>query len=67
MNSNFERLRDLLLNCSNSFNIFCVIDTWLPNKDLKHNSNVHLPGFDLINQENLQKSVSCSNICSNAF
>ena len=27
MNSNFEKLHDLLLNCSNSFNIICVTET----------------------------------------
>ena len=28
MNSNFEKLHDLLLNCLNSFNIIRVTETW---------------------------------------
>ena len=51
MNSNFEKLHDLLLNCSNSFNIICVIKTWSTDNDIKNNSNFHLPSFDFIHQE----------------
>ena len=51
MNSNFEKLHDLLLNCSNSFNIFCVTETWSTYKDFNNNSNFHLPNFHFIHQE----------------
>ena len=51
MISNFENLYDLLLNCSNSFNIICVTETWSTDKDFKNNSNFHLPGFDFIHQQ----------------
>ena len=51
MNSNFETLYDLLLNCSYFFNIICVTETWSTNKDLKDNSNFHFPNLDFMNQE----------------
>ena len=51
MNSNFEKLLDLLLNCSNSFNIICVTETWSTDKDFKNNSKFHLPNFDFIHQQ----------------
>ena len=51
MNSNFEKLHDLLLKCSNSFNIICVTETWSTDKDFKNNSNSHLRDFDFIPQE----------------
>ena len=51
MNSNFEKLHDLLLNCSNSFNIICVTETWSTDNDIKNNSSFHLPSFDFIHQE----------------
>ena len=51
MNSNFEKLHDLLLNCSNSFNIICVTKAWSTDNDTKNNSNFHLPNFDFIHQE----------------
>ena len=51
MNSNFEKLRDLLLDCSNSFNIVCVTETWSTDKNFKNNSNFHLPNFGFIHQE----------------
>ena len=44
MNSNFEKLHDLLLNCLNSFNLICVTDTWSTDNDIKNN-------FDVIYQE----------------
>ena len=37
MNSNFEKLHDLLLNCLNYFNLICVTDTWSTDKDIKNN------------------------------
>ena len=37
MNSNFEKLHDLLLNCLNSFNLICVTDTWSTDNDIKNN------------------------------
>ena len=46
-----EKLNDLLLNCSNSFNIICVTETWSTDNDIKNNSNFHLPNFDFIHQE----------------
>ena len=51
MNSNFEKLHDLLLNFSNSFNIICVTETSSTDNDIKNNSNFHLPSFDFIHQE----------------
>ena len=51
MNSNFEKLHDLLLNCSNSFNIICVTEAWSTDKDFKDNSNFHLQNFDFISQQ----------------
>ena len=51
MNSNFETLYDLLLNCSYFFNIICVTETWSTNKDLKDNSNFHFPNLDFMHQE----------------
>ena len=51
MNSNFEKLHVLLLNCSNSFNIICVTDTWSTDNDIRNNSNFHLPNFDFTHQE----------------
>ena len=41
MNSNLEKLHDLLLNCSNSLNIVCVTDTSSADDDFKNNSNSH--------------------------
>ena len=51
MNANFENLHNLLLNCSNSFNIICVTGTWSNDNDVKNNLNFHLPNFDFIHQE----------------
>ena len=51
MNSNFKKLHDLLLNCSNSFNIICVTGTWSTDNDIKNNSNFHLPNFYFLHQE----------------
>ena len=51
MNSNFEKLHDLLLNCSNSFNIICVTETWSRDNYFKNNSNFHLTNFDFIHQQ----------------
>ena len=49
MNSNFEKVHDLLINCSNSFNIICVTESWSTDKDFKNNSNFNLPNFVFIN------------------
>ena len=51
MNSSFEKLHDLLLNYSNSFNIICVTEIWSTDKAFKNNSNYHLPNFDFIHQQ----------------
>ena len=51
MNSNFEKLQDLLLNFSNSFNIICVTETWSTDNDLNNSSAFDLPNFDFIHQE----------------
>ena len=51
MNSNFEKPQDSILNCSNSFNIICVTETWSTDNDIKSNLNFHLPNFDFIHQE----------------
>ena len=50
MNSNFEKLHNLLLNWSNSFNIICVTETWSTDKGFKNNSNFHLPDFEFIHE-----------------
>ena len=50
-NSNFEKLHDLLLNSSISFNIICVTETWSTDKDFKNDSNFHLPNFYFIHQQ----------------
>ena len=36
LNLNFEKLHDLLLNCSRSFNIICVTEIWSTDKDFKN-------------------------------
>ena len=51
MNSNFEKLHHLLLNCSSSFNINCVTETWSTDNDFKNNSNFNFPNFDFIHKE----------------
>ena len=51
MHSNFENLHDVLLSCSNSFNIICLTETWSTVNNFKNNSNVHLPNFDFTYQE----------------
>ena len=51
MNSNFEKLHDLLSNCSNSFNIICVTERWSTNKGCKDKLNVLSPNFDFMHQE----------------
>ena len=51
MNSDFEKLHDILSNCSNYLNIICVTETWSTDKEFKDNSNFHLPNFDLIHPE----------------
>ena len=59
MNSSFEKLHNLLLNCSNSFNIICVTETWPTNNDIKNNSNFYLPSFDFIHQERKTGKNGC--------
>ena len=52
----FEKLHDLLVNCSNAFNIICATETWSTDKDFKNNSNFHLPNETLyIKKEKLAK------------
>ena len=51
MNSNFEKLDNLLLKCSNSFYIICVTDTWSAGKGFDTDLNFHLPNFDFMHQE----------------
>ena len=51
MNLSFEKLHDLLLNCSNSFNIICVTETWSTDNELNNSSAFDLPNFDFIHQE----------------
>ena len=46
-----KKPHDLLLNCSNSFNIICVTEIWSTDNDIKNNSIFHLPNFDFIYQE----------------
>ena len=68
MNSNFEKLHDLLLNCSNSFNMICVTETWSTDNDIKNNSNFYLPNFDFIHQERKTgKREWHSNICKESY
>ena len=65
MNSNFEKLHDLLLNYSNSFNIICVTETCYTDIDIKNNWDFHLPNFDFAHQERKtgKKKEWRSNIC----
>ena len=51
MNSNFQKLHDLLLNCSNFFKLISVTEAWSADKDFKNNSNVLLPNFYFIHQD----------------
>ena len=51
MNSNFENLPDLLLRCSNCFNIICVTETWSTDKEFENNLNTHLANFNFISQK----------------
>ena len=51
MNSDFEKLHDLLLNCTNSLNIICVTETWPTDKAFKNNSNFDSANFDFIHQQ----------------
>ena len=53
MNSNFKKLHDLLLNCSDSFNIICVTETWSTDKDF--NINKEKGGGILIHWKNYIK------------
>ena len=48
MDSNLDKIHNLFLNCSNSFNIICVTEAWYTDKDFKNNSNFHLPSFDFM-------------------
>lgn len=42
MNSFFEKLRDFLINCSNSANLICATtETWCTDKDCKDNLNFY--------------------------
>ena len=43
---------DLLINCSNSFNIICISEMWFSNIHVYNNSNYDLPGYDSIYLEN---------------
>ena len=51
MNSSFKKLHDVLLNCSNSFNIICGPEAWSTDKDFKNNSNFDSPNSDFIHQQ----------------
>ena len=51
MDSSFEKLHDLLLNCSNSFDIFCITEAWSTDKDFKKNSNFHLLNFNFVGKK----------------
>ena len=66
MNSNFENLHDLLINCSNSFNLICVTETWSTDNHIKNSSNFHLQNF--IHQERKTgKRGQHSNICKESY
>ena len=56
MNSNFDKLHDFLLSCSDSFNIINVTETWSTDNDIKNNSNFHCQTLILyIKREKLAK------------
>ena len=54
MNSNFEKLWELLVNCSNSFNVICITETWSSDKNFKENSNNWLPNLIIYNKKGKQ-------------
>ena len=51
LSKNFDNLLDILRDSNYSFNILCITETWCTDSNLKSNSNLHLPNFDLISQE----------------
>ena len=51
MNSNFGKLRDFLITCSNSVNQICVTETWYTEKDCKKKLKFCSQRFDFIHQE----------------
>ena len=45
----------------NSFNVFCLTETWCKDSTLKSNTSLHLPNFDIISQERkTNKSLACN-------
>ena len=51
MNSNFGKLHDSHIKCSNSVNRICVTETWCRDTDCKDSLNFHLQSLDFIHQE----------------
>ena len=61
MDSSFEKLHDLLLNCSNSFDIFCITEAWSTDKDLKRNSNFHSLNFNFVGKKGVSILIYLKN------
>ncbi|XP_065683499.1 uncharacterized protein LOC136096317 [Hydra vulgaris] len=49
LNSNFEKLLNLIEETKNLFNIICLTETWITSKDL--NSHFQIPHFNIISLE----------------
>lgn len=47
LKKNFDTFHSNIEETSNIFNIICITETWCSSDDVK-NSNLHLPGFNLI-------------------
>ena len=67
MNPNFEKLHDLLINCSNSFNIIGVTEAWSTDNNVKNSSNFHLPNFIHQERKTGKKRGQHSNICKESY
>lgn len=63
MSSFFGKLRDFLINCSNSANLICITtETWCTDKDCKDNLNFYSQSFDFIDQERKTGNERRSNL-----
>ena len=51
MNSNFGKLCNFVINCSDSVNQICFTETWCTEKDCKKKLKFYSQSFDLIHQE----------------
>ena len=51
LSKNFDSVLDILRGSNNSFNVLCLTETWCTDSNLKSNTNLHFPNFDIISQE----------------